>query len=153
PNVQETHGEKSPVRTYQDMLASPYDEKLFAFYATSGLVLVRTGDGSVSRFGTPDLYDSVAASPDGKHFLVTRVRKPFSYLQPAVEFPQTIEVIDAGAKREYLVAEVPLAANIPIEGVRKGPRSVQWKAGAPATLVWCEALDDGDPKKKVPFRD
>jgi dipeptidyl aminopeptidase/acylaminoacyl peptidase len=34
-----------------------------------------------------------------------------------------------------------------------GPRSYRWQPTEPATLVWVEALDDGNPKKKVPHRD
>jgi len=43
--------------------------------------------------------------------------------------------------------------NIPIEGVRMGPRRIDWKSGAPATLVWYEALDGGDPNKEAEHRD
>ena len=34
-----------------------------------------------------------------------------------------------------------------------GPRNFQWQPLAPATVVWAEALDNGDPKTKVPHRD
>ena len=34
-----------------------------------------------------------------------------------------------------------------------GPRGIEWNGAAPATLVWAEALDKGDPKVKVPHRD
>ena len=30
------------------------------------------------------------------------------------------------------------------DAVARGPRSVQWRADAPATLVWVEAQDGGD---------
>ena len=53
----------------------------------------------------------------------------------------------------HTVADLPLQDQVPIEGVPTGPRSVQWVPNKPATLVWAEALDDGDPKKKVPHRD
>ncbi len=53
----------------------------------------------------------------------------------------------------HKVASVPLADNVPLQGVRTGPRAVQWRPTAPATLVWAEALDGGDPRKKVAHRD
>ena len=34
-----------------------------------------------------------------------------------------------------------------------GVRSVSWRADAPATLVWAEAQDGGDPRKKVAVHD
>jgi hypothetical protein len=42
---------------------------------------------------------------------------------------------------------------VPINGVIAGPRSIQWRPSEPATLVCVEALDKGDLKIKVPFRD
>jgi dipeptidyl aminopeptidase/acylaminoacyl peptidase len=53
----------------------------------------------------------------------------------------------------YKVASLPLADQVPINGVTTGPRSVRWRPGEPATLVWVKALDDGDPRKKVAHRD
>ena len=52
-----------------------------------------------------------------------------------------------------LVAQLPVADNVPNGGVMPGPRSFQWQPLAPATVVWAEALDNGDPKTKVPHRD
>jgi len=46
-----------------------------------------------------------------------------------------------------------MAEHIPLAGVRTGPRSYQWLPDKPATLVWVEALDGGNPKEKVPHRD
>ena len=40
-----------------------------------------------------------------------------------------------------------------MEGVATGPRNVNWRPTEPATLVWAEALDGGDTKKKALMRD
>jgi dipeptidyl aminopeptidase/acylaminoacyl peptidase len=153
PNIQETSGNKSPVRTYQDLLSNPYDEALFEYYATSQIALVNPSNGEIRKVGSPAIYSGIVPSPEEPLLLVTKIHKPFSYIMPASDFPQTIEVVDLDGNRKYLVAEVPMAENIPIEGVRTGPRSVTWKVGEPATLCWFEALDGGDPKKKAEFRD
>jgi dipeptidyl aminopeptidase/acylaminoacyl peptidase len=42
---------------------------------------------------------------------------------------------------------------VPIEGVPTGPRGYSWRPTEAATLVWVEALDGGDTKKKAPVRD
>src|SRR5690606_4121114 len=34
-----------------------------------------------------------------------------------------------------------------------GPRGWRWRGDVPATLIWLEALDDGDPNASVPARD
>jgi dipeptidyl aminopeptidase/acylaminoacyl peptidase len=36
---------------------------------------------------------------------------------------------------------------------RTGKRSMSWRSDKPATLVWVEALDSGDPEIKVKYRD
>jgi dipeptidyl aminopeptidase/acylaminoacyl peptidase len=42
---------------------------------------------------------------------------------------------------------------VPANGVITGPRSIEWHAAAPATVVWAEAQDKGDLKVKVAHRD
>ncbi|MEM8734975.1 MAG: prolyl oligopeptidase family serine peptidase, partial [Planctomycetota bacterium] len=141
-----------PTRTYQDLLSNAYDEALFEYYTTNQLVKISV-DGEATKIAEPSIFSSISSSPDGEHLLVTRVEKPFSYLMTMRSFPQKIEVWDLAGKREYLVADVPMAENIPIEGVRVGPRNVDWKSGEDATLVWTEALDGGDPNVQAEFRD
>lgn len=153
PNVQESIGNSSPTRTYQDLLANPYDEALFEHYSTGQVVKLGL-DGSKKLLGNPGIYLGVFISPDGKHLLTTKIERPFSYLQPIRGFPKRVEVwsIESG-EVEHVVATIPADENIPIQGVRTGPRSIEWKSGEPATLVWTEALDGGDPNREVPFRD
>ncbi|MHC4993077.1 MAG: S9 family peptidase, partial [Planctomycetota bacterium] len=153
PSTQETSGEKSPLRTYQDLLSSPYDELLFEHYATSQPVLVSLDDGSVKPFGEPALYKELSPSPDGRYLLVARVHKPFSYQMPWWSFPHTYEVWTADGRPVHDVASIPAGENIPIGGVRTGPRMIRWESSRGATLVWADALDGGDPKREVPHRD
>ncbi len=48
---------------------------------------------------------------------------------------------------------VPLPSAVPIGGVPTGPRRFEWAASHPASLVWVEALDGGDPNAEVSHRD
>jgi dipeptidyl aminopeptidase/acylaminoacyl peptidase len=153
PNVQETSGKLAPVRTYQDLLTSPHDEALLDYYATSQLALVEAASGRLTPIGRPAIFQTAAPAPDGKHLLVARFDRPYSYLHPVFDFPKEVEVWDRAGKVVYKLASLPLADEVPIEGVPTGPRHYQWRPTAPATLVWMEALDGGDPKKKVPHRD
>jgi dipeptidyl aminopeptidase/acylaminoacyl peptidase len=152
PSIQESSGNLSPVRTFQDLLTSPHDEELFVHFTTTQFALIGL-DGIVTEIGQPAMYSSVLASPSGEYFLVSRMKKPFSYVLPLSGFPYEIHVIDRKGNPVKLIADVPLAENIPIEGVQQGPRSVSWKAGEPATLYWMEALDGGDPNQKAEHRD
>ena len=153
PNSQESSGKTGPVRTYQDLLKTPYDEDLFEYYASSQLALVDTSSGKISEVGQPAMFLSVDAAPDGQHILIGRIRRPFSYLYPDSSFPREVEVWDTKGKLVYKLASLPLADQVPIDGVITGPRSYRWRPTEPANLVWVEALDGGDPKKKVSHRD
>src|ERR1039458_10497432 len=84
---------------------------------------------------------------------LSRVHRPYSYLHPVSLFPQMVEVCDRAGERLYQLADLPLADRIPVQGVRTGPRAYQWRPDEPASLVWVEAIDGGNPKEKVPHRD
>lgn len=153
PNAQENSGRPGPVRTYQDLLKSPYDEKLFEYYATSQLARIDPKTGYITPVGKAAIFQTVDLSPDGKHILVTRVEKPYSYLHPDFAFPREIEVWSTDGNLVHKVASLPLADQVPIDGVITGARNVTWRPTDPATLIFVKALDGGDPKKKVAHRD
>jgi dipeptidyl aminopeptidase/acylaminoacyl peptidase len=153
PTVQESAGKAGPVPTYEDMLKTPHDEDLFEYYATSQLMKVDSSGGSGTPVGKPGLLETVNPSPDGANILVTRAHRPFSYLHPAREFPKDVEVWNPSGAMIYKVASLPLHDRVPLGGVEPGPRQFRWIVNAPATLMWVEALDGGNPKEKVPHRD
>lgn len=152
PSVQESSGKKTALRTYQDLLSSPRDERLFEHYATAQLAEVQL-DGAVKLLGQPALWAEVQPSPDGKWILATRLAKPFSYVLPWSLFPQRVEVLRADGSFAALAADVPMGDDIPPEGVRKGPRDHQWQPSADAILWWVEAQDGGDPRRGAAVRD
>lgn len=152
PNIQETSGRRGAVQTFQDLLKSANDELLFEYYTTSQTAHV-TLDGKVKTIGTPAIYDTTTVSPDGKHILVTRIKKPFSYQYPFSRFPKDIEIWDLNGKVIHTVTSIPLQDNLPVQGVPVGMRGISWVPTEPSTLVWAEALDGGDPRSKVTPRD
>ena len=153
PNVQEHDGRLSPVRTYQDLLSNPYDEALFEYHFTSRIETVDLATGSRSPVGEPGLFMRVSGAPDSRHVLVERLERPFSWLHPASRFPRSVEVWTRDGGKVATVATLPLADAVPIGGVPVGPRGHRWNPTAPATLVWSEAQDGGDPKAEVGHRD
>ncbi|MEN1926190.1 S9 family peptidase [Luteimonas qiangzhengi] len=157
PNIQETGpgGEITQLRTYQDLLANEHDAQVFEHYLRSQPAIVAL-DGSVTPLGSPDLYIGIAASPDGQHLLSQRIERPFSYQVPYWSFPRRIEVRDAATGAVvHEVASLPLIEGLPSgrDAVATGVRRIEWRADAPATLVWAEAQDGGDPAIDVAVRD
>ncbi len=153
PTVQESYGKGAPVWTFQDLLRNPHDELLYEYYFTAQLALVDASSGKVTPLGKPAIFETALPAPDGQHFLVSRIHRPYSYLYPDRNFPKEIEVWDRTGRTVHKLASLPLADAVPTDGVRTGPRQYQWRPTEPATLVWLEALDDGDPRKQVPHRD
>ncbi len=154
PIIQSNTGGEAPVRTYQDLLKNSYDENVFEYYATSVLTKVELS-GTQTAISAPGMFVYAQLSPDNNYLMTAYLKRPFSYIVPFNRFPMTFEVWNAAGQKVYTIYEVPLTENLPkgFDAVRTGPRSIVWRADAPATLAWVEALDGGDPNVAADFRD
>ena len=154
PTVSTSDGSKSQNRTYQDLLKNKTDEANFDVLVTSELYKVSISENA-TLFKTADIYAGESFSPDGNYLMLTTIQKPYSYIVPLSRFPQKTTVYDANGKEVKVVNEVPLTEIMPkgFSSVRKGKRSMGWRADKPATLYFVEALDGGDQAVKVDFRD
>ncbi|KAI8522602.1 hypothetical protein RHMOL_Rhmol13G0008700 [Rhododendron molle] len=141
-------------RTFQDLLKDEYDEDLFEYYATSQLVLASL-DGTVNPVGPRAIYTSMDPSPDEKYLLISTIHRPYSFIVPCGRFPKKIDVWTTDGKFVRELCNLPLAEDIPIafNSVRKGMRSINWRADKPSTLYWVETQDGGDAKVEVSPRD
>ena len=154
PAIQESGGRAAPVRTYQDLLSNAGDEALFDHYFTSQLTLVPLS-GQARTVGQPGVVLGASVSPDGRYLLQTVAKRPYSYIVPAGLFPADVTITDLNGRLVHTVADLPLRDNIPppFDAVETGPRAAQWRADAPSTLVWAQALDGGDPRTQAEMRD
>lgn len=153
PAIQENYGKASPRPTFQDMIKGPYDESLFAFYATTQLI--KNVNGVETKIGQPVIYNYYSFSPDKKYMLQATVQKPYSYLVRYSGFPTVIKITDLNGKEIKKVASLPSSETAPggNDNVQLVPRNFSWRNDEPATLTWCEALDSGMIKKPAEFRD
>ena len=152
PLVRESGGRPAPVRTYQDLLRDPHDDALFAYHFTSQIGTVALATGRRTDIGRPGLFARVAAAPDGRHLLVERIEPPFPRSVPASRFARSIQVWTPDGEA-IEIARRPVADTVPIGGVPTGPREHRWNAARPATVVWIEAQDGGDPQREAAQRD
>lgn len=154
PATQETRGRAAPERTYQDLLTSPHDEDLFAHYFTRQWVIVGL-DGTETPVGAPGLTMSLAPSPDGRWFIAETVQRPFSYQVTWDRFPSRTALWDRQGREVRLLRNVTQVETQSIArgAVTPGARSWRWRGDAPATLLWTEALDNGDPSIAAARRD
>lgn len=154
PTVSVSAGAKAQNRTYQDLLKNPNDEKNFEKLALSQIKKVSIS-GVISDWLPTAMYTGVSFSPDGNYVMVSQVKRPFSYIVTYRRFPTESTVYSNTGKLVKTMMQVPLIEVMPkgFMATREGRRSMQWRDDQPATLVWAEALDGGDPEKKVEFRD
>jgi len=153
PIVQENMGKAAAARTYQDLIKSPYDEDLFDYMATAQLVL---NEGGMEKpIGKTAIYTGVRVSPDKNFLLVETVNRPFSYLVPVFDFPETVSVIDMNGKLVRTIATNPSSEGQPIgfDDAVTYPRNFNWRDDEPGTVVYVQALDKGLGRSKSDFRD
>lgn len=153
PSAQENLGKEAPSRTFQDLIKTPYDEDLFAFYATAQLV--KNSHGVETPVGRPAITSTFSLSPDKKYALVRTIKRPFSYLVPAFGFPSTVSINDLNGKVIKVLAELPSSETAPsgFDNVQNVQRGFDWRDDAPATIVWAHALDSGLIKTKTEYHD
>lgn len=156
PNIQQTGpgGSVQQIRTYQDLLGNEQDALAFEHYLRSQLALIDLR-GKAHNLGAPALHIGVAPSPDGRLVLNQRIERPFSYLAPYSRFPRRIDVLGLDSQLVHEVARLPLVEGLPTgnDAVPTGVRSIGWRSDAPATLIWAEAQDGGDPNREAKVRD
>jgi dipeptidyl aminopeptidase/acylaminoacyl peptidase len=153
PTVHENYGKAAPAPTYEDLLVSAHDDALFEYYFTSQLASINTATGAKTLIGRPAILQNVTPSPSAQYVLVQKVKKPFSHTMPMNGFPQNVEIWTRAGELAKKIADLPSREGTTLTGVEPGPRSYQWRADQPNTIVWVEALDGGDLKNTVAFRD
>jgi dipeptidyl aminopeptidase/acylaminoacyl peptidase len=143
PEVQESSGRRTGVRTHEDLLKNRYDETLFDYYATAQLAAVDRSTGIATPLGKPGLLYTAAPSPDGRNILVIKLVKPYSYLHRYSAFPKHVEVWNRAGALVHQIGKLELE-EAPMDDVARGPRQYHWKPGDPPTIVWMESAGRGD---------
>ncbi|WP_370392273.1 alpha/beta hydrolase family protein [uncultured Winogradskyella sp.] len=154
PTVSVSDGSKAQNRTYQDLLKTPNDEFNFEQLAHSEIVKVSI-EGKTEPFLESAMYRGISFSPDGNYVMITKTKRPFSYLVTYSRFPYESVIYDANGNMVTVANDVPLDEVRPkgFMATRMGKRNMSWRDDQPATLVWAEALDNGDPAVDAAYRD
>lgn len=154
PNISETSGQQAPRRTYQDLLQNPQDEAEFAALTTSQLSFISL-DGAAEPIGKPAINISYSLSPNDKYLVVKRIAAPFSYMVKYYDFAQSVELFSHTGDKLKTLAQLESSEYRPpgSDSVRKGPRMIHWRSDKPDTLAFVKALDKGDSRIDIPYRD
>lgn len=154
PTVSTNYGEKAQNRTYQDLLKNKFDEHNFEQLSTSKIVKVSINGQQETWLGEA-MYRSISFSPDGNYVMVTKIKKPFSYLVTYGRFPSQTDIYNKKGEFITNLLDVPLIEELPkgFMSTRTGKRSYSWRTDKPSTLIYVKALDKGNPEIEVEFRD
>ena len=154
PTISVNDGKKAQNRTYQDLLKNQNDEYNFEQLALSDIYKVML-NGDIELWLESAMFKGISFSPDGNYVMISKVEKPFSYLVPYYRFPSTTTIYTNNAKKVETILEVPLIEDLPkgFMATREGRRNIGWRSDRPATIVFTQALDGGDPENIVEYRD
>src|SRR5471030_1001039 len=146
----EPGGAVRQLRTYQDLLKNEADARLFEYYISVQMVLLDL-HGKPRMIGAPGQFSRTSIAPGGQYLLTQSVTRPYSYIVPASSFGERVDVRDLNGDVLHTVTTLPLEEGLPQgnDAVSEGVRHVSWRADVPATLVWTEAQDGGDPARPV----
>jgi dipeptidyl aminopeptidase/acylaminoacyl peptidase len=150
PQVRLTESRALPQVIHPALLEDPHDKAMLKYYTTGQLALVDVKTKTLRKIGTPAMFRSVDASPDGKYFRVTIMTEPFSYIVPVSSFGSVQELWDATGKSVATLAKSPLregASDDAPGGGRgaqqtasdTGKRNIQWNPVGPG-LVYLQSV-------------
>jgi dipeptidyl aminopeptidase/acylaminoacyl peptidase len=103
-----TEGKASPQRNFFSLLETPYEKDLMEWYVTGQLAVIDVKSKAVRKVGAPAMIRSVSVAPDGQHFRVTTMQKPFSYIVQYTSFGVNDEIWDTTGKVLATVEKRPL---------------------------------------------
>lgn len=154
PIVTVSDGSLAQNRTYQDLLKNKADEENFDILTTSELHKVDL-NGNSKLWKEKAIYNGESFSPDGNYLMISTIERPYSYIVPLDRFPRSTNIYDQNGKLISEFNKKPLIEDMPkgFMAVQTGKRSISWRTDKPSTLIFAEALDEGDPAKEVEFRD
>jgi dipeptidyl aminopeptidase/acylaminoacyl peptidase len=154
PIIAENAGQSIETRTFQDLLKNEIDSFNFEVITTSEIWHYKL-NGSKTLWKSAAMHDGMSLSPDGTLVLLSEIKKPFSYFVPFDRFPYSTYVYDISGVLLKTIVDSPLLEYLPqgFMAVQQGMRNIKWRSDHPSTLVWVEALDEGNPEKEVSHRD
>ncbi|WNB18523.1 S9 family peptidase [Marivirga arenosa] len=153
PKVFENKNSSEPSRTYQGLLESEHDEKLFEYYGISQLKKVNVVSGRITKLNSPGGILNFQPSPDGRYIMVHLVKKPFSYEYTVHRFPSELILLNNSGKLIERIEVPRVVRPLGRDAAYNVKRNFSWRNDKNATLTWVQSLDNGDPNEKVEKRD
>ncbi len=132
PQVKVSDDKPTSLRTYAGLMNSPHEFDLLEWHATGQLGIVNVDSGKIQEVGKPAMIRSVSPQPDGSHFRITFMEKPFSYLLPTSSFGSREVIWDVTGKQIRQLENRPIRIgatppSTPNQGGDSQRRSLSWR--------------------------
>src|SRR5690606_20565698 len=131
PWVRLTEEGENRLRTYVDLLETPYEKELLKYHITGQLALIDVDSRAVRRIGRPAMFRSIDVAPDGQYVRVTTIQEPFSYIVPVSNFATADEIWDLDGRVVVEVARNPVR-----DGTRDSDDDDNDRGAARRNLAW-----------------
>ncbi len=105
-------GEENRLRTYFSLLENPHEMELVRYYSIGQLARINVSNRRVTEIGEPAMIRSLNVSPDGRHFRVTTLQEPFSYIVPISMFGTVEEIWSDEGEVLHELANRPLREGV-----------------------------------------
>lgn len=99
PIVRMADERETRLRTYADLLSSPYEADLLEHYLTGQIVAIDPSTGRADEIGEPAVIVGFDAAPNAKAARMTVMERPYSYLHPWSSFARRETIIDREGKK------------------------------------------------------
>lgn len=105
PMVRHTTDERNALRTYFDLLESPYEKELVRWFSTGQLALVDVQSGQATRVGAERMITEIDPAPDGDFVRVEFLSGELSYIVPVMSSATREELWDRNGNVITVLAE------------------------------------------------
>ena len=130
PMVKVSDDKANALRTYAGLMNTPYEFDLLEWHVTGQLATIDTDNGRTREIGGPAMIENVSPQPDGSHYRVTLMERPFSYMVPTSSFPEREVIWSAEGKQVVELAKRPLRFGgpaTPASNSDNEKRSISWR--------------------------
>jgi len=136
PRVRLTAEGENRLRTFPDLLETPYEKELLKYHITGQLALIDVDSRAVRRIGRPAMFRSIDVAPDGQYVRVTTIQEPFSYIVPVSNFATADEIWDLNGRVVVEVARNPVRDGTQGTGDDNDNSNDNDRSGGRRNLAW-----------------
>ena len=121
PKVRVTTPDRNRLRTYFDLLESPYEIRLVEYHSTGQLASIDVASGDATPIGEPAPIRAIDAAPGGDYYRVTTMKDDISYIVPVSSAGRTEVIWNAAGEAVAEIDDTDVNEQAITNGGQRGP--------------------------------